>query len=93
MTAVRSPFYDLPVKPRRCAIYDAQEEKETDLKLTEVPQKTIVPEALAGEKEEGGTARLAGDARLPEQVTEAADIRFVFSSSALEGTTGERTMF
>jgi ferritin-like metal-binding protein YciE len=31
------------------------EEKQTDLKLTEVTQKAIMPEALAGEEEEGGS--------------------------------------
>jgi ferritin-like metal-binding protein YciE len=30
-----------------------EEEKQTDLKLTEVTQKAIMPEALAGEEEEG----------------------------------------
>src|SRR3954451_24843613 len=30
-----------------------EEEKQTDLKLTEVTQKAIIPEALAGEEEEG----------------------------------------
>jgi ferritin-like metal-binding protein YciE len=34
-----------------------EEEKQTDLKLTEVMQKTIMPEALAGEEEEGGDER------------------------------------
>ena len=31
-----------------------EEEKQIDLKLTEVTQKAIMPEALAGEEEEGG---------------------------------------
>ena len=31
-----------------------EEEKQTDLKLTDVTQKAIMPEALAGEEEEGG---------------------------------------
>ena len=31
-----------------------EEEKQTDLKLTEVTQKAIMPEALAGEEEEEG---------------------------------------
>ena len=31
-----------------------EEEKQTDLKLTEVTQKAIMPEALAGDEEEGG---------------------------------------
>src|SRR5436190_12204708 len=34
-----------------------EEEKETDLKLTEVTQKAIMPDALAGEEEEGGDER------------------------------------
>jgi ferritin-like metal-binding protein YciE len=34
-----------------------EEEKQTDLKLTEVTQKAIMPEALAGEEEEGGGER------------------------------------
>jgi ferritin-like metal-binding protein YciE len=37
-----------------------EEEKQTDLKLTEVTQKTIMPQALAGEEEEGGDARAGG---------------------------------
>jgi len=37
------------------------EEKQTDIKLTEVTQKAIMPEALAGEEEEGGDER--GDGR------------------------------
>ena len=36
------------------------EEKQTDLKLTEVTQKAIMPEALAGEEDEGGEARTGG---------------------------------
>ena len=31
-----------------------EEEKQTDLKLTEVTQKAIMPEALADDEEEGG---------------------------------------
>jgi ferritin-like metal-binding protein YciE len=31
-----------------------EEEKQTDLKLTEVTRTAIMPEALAGEEEEGG---------------------------------------
>jgi ferritin-like metal-binding protein YciE len=31
-----------------------EEEKQTDLKLTEVTQSSIMPQALAGEEEEGG---------------------------------------
>jgi ferritin-like metal-binding protein YciE len=38
-----------------------EEEKQTDLKLTEVTQKAIMPEALAGE-EEGGDERAGGRA-------------------------------
>src|SRR4051795_6649155 len=34
-----------------------EEEKQTDLKLTEVTQKAIMPEALAGEEDEGGGGR------------------------------------
>ena len=34
-----------------------EEEKQTDLKLTEVTQKAIMPAALAGEEEEGGEIR------------------------------------
>jgi len=34
-----------------------EEEKQTDLKLTEVTQKAIMPEALAGDEEEGGGER------------------------------------
>jgi ferritin-like metal-binding protein YciE len=37
-----------------------EEEKQTDLKLTEVTQKSIMPEALAGEEEEGGDERGGG---------------------------------
>jgi ferritin-like metal-binding protein YciE len=37
-----------------------EEEKQTDLKLTEVTQKAIMPEALAGEEEEGGDGRRGG---------------------------------
>jgi ferritin-like metal-binding protein YciE len=37
-----------------------EEEKQTDLKLTEVTQKAIMPEALAGEEEEGGGERGGG---------------------------------
>ena len=37
-----------------------EEEKQTDLKLTEVTQKAIMPEALAGEEEEGGDERKGG---------------------------------
>jgi ferritin-like metal-binding protein YciE len=37
-----------------------EEEKQTDLKLTEVTQKAIMPEALAGEEEEGGDERRSG---------------------------------
>jgi len=36
------------------------EEKQTDIKLTEVTQKAIMPEALAGEEEEGGDERGGG---------------------------------
>ena len=42
-----------------------EEEKQTDLKLTEVTQKVIMPEALAGDEEEGGGER-AGGASPPE---------------------------
>ena len=34
-----------------------EEEKQTDLKLTEVTRKAIMPEALAGEEEGGGDER------------------------------------
>jgi ferritin-like metal-binding protein YciE len=34
-----------------------EEEKQTDIKLTEVTQKAIMPEALAGEEDEGGGER------------------------------------
>jgi ferritin-like metal-binding protein YciE len=37
-----------------------EEEKQTDLKLTEVTQKATMPEALAGEEEEGGGERGGG---------------------------------
>jgi ferritin-like metal-binding protein YciE len=37
-----------------------KEEKQTDLKLTEVTQKAIMPEALAGEEDEGGGERGGG---------------------------------
>jgi ferritin-like metal-binding protein YciE len=37
-----------------------EEEKQTDLKLTEVTQKAIMPDALAGEEEEGGGERGGG---------------------------------
>jgi len=39
-----------------------KEEKQTDLKLTEVTQKAIMPDALAGEEEEeeGGDERGGG---------------------------------
>jgi ferritin-like metal-binding protein YciE len=37
-----------------------EEEKQTDLKLTEVTQKTIIPDALAGEEDEGGGERGGG---------------------------------
>src|SRR5690242_17104244 len=37
-----------------------EEEKQTDLKLTEVTQKAIMPEALAGEQEEGDGRRGGG---------------------------------
>jgi ferritin-like metal-binding protein YciE len=37
-----------------------EEEKQTDLKLTEVTQKAIMPEALAGEDEESGGDRSGG---------------------------------
>jgi ferritin-like metal-binding protein YciE len=37
-----------------------EEEKQTDLKLTEVTRTTIMPEALAGEEEEGGGGRSGG---------------------------------
>jgi ferritin-like metal-binding protein YciE len=47
-----------------------EEEKQTDVKLTEVTQKAIMPEALAGEEEEeegggerGGGSRRAGGRR------------------------------
>jgi len=36
------------------------EEKQTDIKLTEVTQNAIMPEALAGEEEEGGDERGGG---------------------------------
>lgn len=36
------------------------DEKQTDLKLTEVTQKAIMPEALAGDEEEGGGSRSGG---------------------------------
>jgi len=37
-----------------------EEEKQTDLKLTEVTQKAIMPEALAGDEEEGSGERGGG---------------------------------
>ena len=37
-----------------------EEEKQTDLKLTEVTQKAIMPEALAGDEEEGSDERGRG---------------------------------
>ena len=37
-----------------------EEEKQTDLKLTEVTQKAIMPEALAGDEEEGGGDQRGG---------------------------------
>jgi ferritin-like metal-binding protein YciE len=37
-----------------------EEEKQTDLKLTEVTQKAIMPEALAGEEEESNRDRSGG---------------------------------
>ena len=37
-----------------------EEEKQTDLKLTEVTQKAIMPEALAGAEEESGGDRSGG---------------------------------
>jgi ferritin-like metal-binding protein YciE len=37
-----------------------EEEKQTDLKLTEVTQKAIMPEALAGADEESGDGRSGG---------------------------------
>jgi ferritin-like metal-binding protein YciE len=37
-----------------------EEEKQTDLKLTEVTQKAIMPEALAGDEEAGGNERGGG---------------------------------
>jgi ferritin-like metal-binding protein YciE len=37
-----------------------EEEKQTNLKLTEVTQKAIMPEALAGEEEEDGGERSGG---------------------------------
>ena len=37
-----------------------EEEKRTDLKLTEVTQKAIMPEALGGEEEESGGDRSGG---------------------------------
>jgi ferritin-like metal-binding protein YciE len=40
-----------------------EEEKQTDLKLTEVTQKAIMPNALAGEDEEPGGARNRGGSR------------------------------
>ena len=48
-----------------------EEEKQTDVKLTEVTQKAIMPEALAGEEEEesqasGAAESLAGAGRLPD---------------------------
>jgi ferritin-like metal-binding protein YciE len=40
-----------------------EEEKQTDLKLTEVTRKAIMPEALAGEEEEGGGESGGGRSR------------------------------
>jgi ferritin-like metal-binding protein YciE len=37
-----------------------EEEKQTDLKLTEVTHKAIMPEALADEEEDGGAERGGG---------------------------------
>ena len=37
-----------------------EEEKQTDLKLTEVTQQAIMPAALAGGEEEGGNDRGSG---------------------------------
>ena len=37
-----------------------EEEMQTDLKLTEVTRQAIMPEALAGEEEEGGNDRSSG---------------------------------
>ena len=37
-----------------------EEEKQTDLKLTEVTQNAIMPDALAGEEDEGGGERRGG---------------------------------
>ena len=37
-----------------------EEEKQTDLKLTEVTQKAIMPEAIADDEEEGGGERGSG---------------------------------
>jgi ferritin-like metal-binding protein YciE len=37
-----------------------EEEKQTDLKLTEVTRTAIMPEALTGEEEEGGGGRSGG---------------------------------
>ena len=37
-----------------------EEEKQTDVKLTEVTQKVIMPQALAGEEGEGGDERAGG---------------------------------
>jgi ferritin-like metal-binding protein YciE len=40
-----------------------EEEKQTDLKLTEVTRKAIMPEALAGEEDEGGGESGGGRSR------------------------------
>ena len=40
-----------------------EEEKQTDLKLTEVTQKAIMPAALAGEEEGGGRGGRSGGRR------------------------------
>jgi ferritin-like metal-binding protein YciE len=40
-----------------------EEEKQTDLKLTEVTRTAIMPDALAGDEEEGGGGRAGGRRR------------------------------
>jgi len=45
-----------------------EEEKQTDLKLTEVTQKAIMQTALAGEEEEGDGGR-SGDRRKVARVS------------------------
>ena len=72
----RNRFRDRPQYQRRGVLAEAlgekqvakllsetlEEEKQTDLKLTEVTQKAIMPDALAGEEEEeeGGDERGGG---------------------------------